>query len=78
MSPPLGLRPLPYRKVARRLAEFGFLPAGQTGSHVRFLHPDGRMTVVPRHDREDLHRGILSRIIKQAGIDADVFSEKFR
>lgn len=49
--PPKGLRPLPYRKVARRLRDFGFEPVSQEGSHVRFRHPDGRQAIVPRHVR---------------------------
>lgn len=49
--PPKGLRPLPYRKVARRLRDFGFEPLSQEGSHVRFRHPDGRQAIVPRHVR---------------------------
>jgi hypothetical protein len=31
------------------------------------------LTVVPRHAREELHRGILLRIVKQASIDPDEF-----
>lgn len=72
MTPP-GLRPLPYRKVARRLQEFGFVPVSQAGSHVKFRHPDGRRTVVPHHSREDIGRGILASVVKEAGIDLDEF-----
>ena len=75
---PLGLRPLPYRKVARRLAEFGFVPIGQSGSHVRFAHPDGRSTVVPFHARDDLDRWLLMKIVKAARLDPEDFFAAFR
>ncbi len=69
---------MPYRKVARRLAEFGFAPVGQTGSHVRFAHSDGRSVVVPHHAREELDRWLLMKIVKAAKIDADEFFAAFR
>jgi predicted RNA binding protein YcfA (HicA-like mRNA interferase family) len=67
------MRPLPYRKVARRLAHFGFSPVRQKGSHVRFEHADGRATEVPRHDNEDIDRWLLMKIVKGAKIDPDEF-----
>lgn len=67
------MRPLPYRKVAKRLGEFGFVPIRQKGSHVRFAHADGRATEVPFHAREDIDRWLLMRILKAAKIDATEF-----
>jgi len=32
----MSLRPLKYRKVAKRLKELGFFPVSQKGSHVKF------------------------------------------
>lgn len=78
MAPPLGLRALPYRKVARRLKDLGFVPDGQRGSHVRFSHPDGRFVHVPHHAREELGKGLILAMIHQAGIDPDEFLEAFR
>jgi predicted RNA binding protein YcfA (HicA-like mRNA interferase family) len=76
--PPLGLRPLPYRKVVRRLADFGFHPVSQQGSHVKLRHPDGRQAIVPHHARKDLGRGLLRTIVRDAGIDPDEFFAAFR
>ena len=76
--PPEGLRPLPYRKVARRLADFGFRPASQRGSHVRFIHLDGRSTVVPFHARSELDRWLLMKVVKAAKIDPDAFFAPFK
>lgn len=69
---------MPFRKVARRLAEFGFVPLRQAGSHVKFGHADGRRISVPHHARRDLHRGLLMEICRQAGIDPDEFFAAFR
>lgn len=60
--------PLPYRKVHRLLLRHGFQVIGQTGSHVKYAHPDGRRTVVPHHSG-DLGTPLLAEIAKQAGID---------
>ncbi len=75
---PLGLRPLPYRKVARRLADFGFRRVSQQGSHVKFRHADGRQAIVPHHARAEIGRGLLATIVKDAGIDPDDFFAAFR
>lgn len=74
---PSGLRPLPYRKVRRRLAELGFAPIRQSGSHVLFARADGRRTAVPRHDRGEVGRGLLLEILRQARLDPDEFLAGF-
>ena len=37
----------------------------QAGSHARYKHPDGRLTVVPVHGDEELGKGLLAEILKQ-------------
>lgn len=78
MPPPLGLRPLPFRKALRRFRDFGFVAVRQKGSHVRLAHPDGRTTVLPRHDGADLGRTLLMDAVRQAGIDPEEFFAAFR
>ena len=78
MPPPQGLRPLPYRKVAKRLRQLGFQPVSQEGSHVKFRHEDGRRTSVPHHAREEIDRNLLKRIVSQGEIDPDEFFAAFR
>ncbi len=70
-----GLRPLPSRRVVRALKAFGFVELRQHGSHLVLSHADGRRTVVPMHSREEIGRGLLRRIIQDAGIDPDEFME---
>ncbi len=36
-------------------------------------HPDGRTTVVPIHPGEDIGRGLLRKIIRDAQVDEDEF-----
>jgi len=36
-------------------------------------HPDGRATVVPVHPGEDIGRGLLRRIIRDARVEVDEF-----
>lgn len=69
-----GLRPVPYRKVARFLRSRGFVEVRQRGSHVFFEHrASGRSTVVPLHAGEDIGPGLLRKILKDAAIEPEEF-----
>ncbi|HKZ63163.1 MAG TPA: type II toxin-antitoxin system HicA family toxin [Thermoplasmata archaeon] len=70
------LRPLPPRKVLRALGRLGFVVVRQKGSHVFLRHPDGRATVVPVHPGEDIGPGLLRKIIRDAGVEADAFLDQ--
>jgi predicted RNA binding protein YcfA (HicA-like mRNA interferase family) len=71
----MTLRPLSYRKVAKRLGDLGFHPVRQSGSHEIFKHTDGRMTVVPNHPGEDIGRGLLRKIIRDLDVSVNEFME---
>lgn len=64
---------VPYRKVAQALRRLGFVPVRQRGSHVHFLHPDGRKTTVPHHAREPLGPRLIKGIMGDLGDDAEEF-----
>ena len=68
-----AVRPLPARKVLRALQTLGFKVVRQTGSHVFLRHPDGRTTVVPVHPGEDVGRGLVRKIIRDARVDPEEF-----
>lgn len=52
----------------RKLMRAGFRYLYTKGSHYYFGHPlTGRITSVPFH-AQDIGRGLLSKIIKQAGL----------
>jgi predicted RNA binding protein YcfA (HicA-like mRNA interferase family) len=54
--------------MIRFLTSLGFELVRQKGSHKFFRHPDGRTTTVPDHQGEDLGRGIISKILKDAEV----------
>ncbi|MEK6838150.1 MAG: type II toxin-antitoxin system HicA family toxin [Candidatus Thermoplasmatota archaeon] len=69
------LIPLPPRKVLKALESLGFVVVRQRGSHVFLRHADGRSTVVPIHSREDIGRGLLRKIIRDAQVEVEEFLE---
>jgi len=58
----------------RALRKMGFAEVRQKGSHIFFKHPDGRTTLVPRHDRERIGGGLLQQILREIGMSQDEFS----
>ena len=69
---------LKARDVMRVLNAAGFRAVRQKGSHVFFKHSDGRTTLVPRHDREDISRGLLHQILHEAELTPEEFSKLLR
>ena len=60
-------------EVLRALERAGFTVIRQKGSHVRLRHPDGRLVTVPVHRGQDIGRGLLRKILR----DADLTRERF-
>jgi predicted RNA binding protein YcfA (HicA-like mRNA interferase family) len=61
------------REVLRRLLRSGFIVKTIKGSHYKLFNPrTGRITEVALHPG-DLGRGILTKIIKQAGLTVKEF-----
>lgn len=65
------------RDMCKILEKNGFEKIHQVGSHVRYVHSDGRKTVVPVHSNEMLGRGLINEILKQTKITRDEY-EKLR
>lgn len=59
------------RQVIAALKTAGFEVVRQKGSHVRLQHPDGR--VVPDHRGQDIGRGLLRKILRDADLTRDEF-----
>lgn len=59
-----------FRRVAAKL---GIRKARQTGSHERWLHPDGRATTIPVHGGRQIGPPLFYRILSQLGIDNEQF-----
>ncbi len=69
----MRLRPLPPEKVIKVLEKVGFQKERQEGSHVILKHPDSRVTIVPVHKGEDIGKGLLRKIIKDARLSREEF-----
>jgi len=67
---------LEYRKV--RYTFLYIEKVHQVGSHARYVHADGRKTVVPLHGNEDLGIGLLKEILKQAMISRETYEDMKR
>lgn len=63
------------RQMCKLLEKLGFQLIHQSGSHARYKHPDGRLTVVPVHGNEDLGKGLLSEILKQIKLDREEYDK---
>jgi predicted RNA binding protein YcfA (HicA-like mRNA interferase family) len=64
-----------FAELKKRVSALGFVAVRQQGSHIRFVHPDGRKTVIPDHGSRDVPKGLLLKIIRaDLGMDpADFF-----
>jgi predicted RNA binding protein YcfA (HicA-like mRNA interferase family) len=69
------LKPLPAEKVIKVLTKIGFELRRQRGSHVILKNDEGIVVVVPVHPGEEIGRGLLMKIIRQAGLTKDEFLE---
>ena len=67
------LRPLKADEVLQALGKAGFEKTRQRGSHVRFRHPDGRVVTVPIHPGQEIGRGLLRKIIRDAELSVEEF-----
>ncbi len=69
------LRPLKSVEVLSALGKVGFVPVRQRGSHIRLRHSDGRVVTVPQHGPNDLGRGLLRKILRDAELSVDDFEQ---
>jgi predicted RNA binding protein YcfA (HicA-like mRNA interferase family) len=71
------LLPISGRKMSKILERLGFKKVHQVGSHARYIHTDGRKTVVSLHGNEELSIGLLKEILNQVKISREEY-EKLR
>jgi predicted RNA binding protein YcfA (HicA-like mRNA interferase family) len=53
------------KELLKLLQALGFVVVRVNGSHHRLRHPDGRVTTVPVHGKDDLPKGLLRKIIRE-------------
>ena len=67
---------LTARAIMQKLARGDFRFIYAKGSHHYFQHPiTRRMTSVPMHSGKSIGRGLLNKIIKQAGLSVKDFTK---
>jgi len=59
-----------FRRAAIRL---GFEWRRKTGSHERWIHPDGRAVTIPIHGGSEIGPPLFHKILAQMGVSADEF-----
>lgn len=59
-----------FRRVAMRL---GFERSRQSGSHERWIHPDGRAVTIPIHGGQEIGPPLIHKILAQLGISLAEF-----
>ncbi len=59
--------------VVKALERGGFAVVRTRGSHHFLRHADGRTTVVPVHAGETIGPGLMSKILRDAGLDREQF-----
>ena len=69
------LVPISGRKLCKLVEKLGFEKIHQVGSHARYKHPDGRLTVVPVHGDEELGKGLLIEILKQIKLSKEEYDK---
>ncbi|MBI2598214.1 MAG: type II toxin-antitoxin system HicA family toxin [Candidatus Diapherotrites archaeon] len=69
------LIPISGKEMCKLVEKVGFQRVHQVGSHVRYIHPDGRKTVVPVHGNEDLNIWLIHDILKQIKLSREEYEE---
>jgi predicted RNA binding protein YcfA (HicA-like mRNA interferase family) len=64
-------RLVPYRRLRKVVEAVGFAWARRDGSHNIFQNQDGRILVIPDHGSREIGRGLLGKILRQAGLTVD-------
>lgn len=62
-------------ELLQALKKAGFEVVRQRGSHARLRHPDGRVVTVPVHQSQDIGRGLLRKILRDAELSPDELQE---
>ncbi|MBI5385492.1 MAG: type II toxin-antitoxin system HicA family toxin [Verrucomicrobia bacterium] len=61
------------KEVIRVLGTHGFSLVGQSGSHQKWRHADGRQVIVAMHGNRPIPIGTLKSIIQGSGLDVEDF-----
>ena len=63
------------REVVRRFERIGYVFVRQRGSHMRLIHPaDGVRKPLTVPDHRELEKGLLRKLLRDAGLSVTEFS----
>lgn len=68
------LSPIRGKDLVKILEKQGFETIRQRGSHARLIHEDGRKTSVPIHSGENIHQGLLQKILRDINLSPEEFN----
>jgi predicted RNA binding protein YcfA (HicA-like mRNA interferase family) len=63
-----------FTELIQKVQKLGFQKVRQKGSHIRFVHPDGRKTTIPDHGHTDVPKGLFNKIIRH---DLEISVDQF-
>jgi predicted RNA binding protein YcfA (HicA-like mRNA interferase family) len=61
------------KEVIKVLRKHGFQLAGQSGSHQKWRHQNGRQVIVAMHGSKPIPLGTLKSIIEGSGLEVEDF-----
>ena len=61
------------KEVVKILRKHGFVLVGQSGSHQKWRHENGRQVIVAMHGSKPIPVGTLKSIIEGSGLDVEDF-----
>ncbi len=67
------LVPISPKSLEKKLIKLGFKSIRQCGSHVFYLHSDGRSTTIPFHGNREIGPVLLVKILKEIDISREEF-----
>jgi len=72
------LTPVNPRKLAKLLDKLGFSAIRRKGSHIFYMHPDGKSTTVPYHPGEDIGKGLLKSILDDIELSVEEYKKPIK
>lgn len=69
------LSPIKAVKLLKIFHKLGFSEVRQKGSHLILQHKDGRETVIPIHQGEEIGRGLLRKILHDINLSPEDFNK---
>ncbi len=72
----MRLRPIKVRKMMRLLEKFGYRLIRVTGSHYIYKKEGKGLIPIPKHGEEEICPSLLSKMVRELGIDRKTFLEK--